>query len=140
VLRSTPGALDIVADLARRGRKLAISIILLSQDTQAETLGIEGQTRLLDAFDRLDCKMTPVGVELPKDGVVQQGALLDYHLTDLVLPVIDELRPSTPDADRLLEKALAEPVPEQKRGASAATLPHSTGTGSSRYRRGTRRF
>lgn len=109
VLRSTPGALEIVADLARRGRKLAISIILLSQDTQAKTLGIEGQTRLLDAFDRLDCRMSPAGVELLKEGIRQQVAPLDYHLNDLVLPTIDELRPSTPDADRLLSAALAEP-------------------------------
>ena len=33
VLRYTDGAIDMVADLARRGRKLGISVVVLATDT-----------------------------------------------------------------------------------------------------------
>jgi hypothetical protein len=122
VLRSTPGAIDTVADLARRGRKLAISIVLLCQDTQAKTLGLEGQTKLLSAFDRLDCRMTPAGVELLDGDVVRTVAPLDYDADDLVLPLVEAVAvaPAAPivarptriesveqvDANRILRDAL----------------------------------
>lgn len=102
VLRSTDGAIDMVADLARRGRKLGISVILLATDTQARTLGIEGQTKLLDSFTRLDARMTPSGVELLEDGRVLSTVQLDHLADDLVLPILSE----SPDADRLLASAL----------------------------------
>jgi hypothetical protein len=121
VLRSTPGAIDTVADLARRGRKLAISIAVITQDTQAKTLGIEGMTKLLSAFDRLDCQMTPTGVALSGVGI-NITVPLDYDAQDLVLPLFDEVDvvpttvavgQSTPletidpvDANRLLRDAL----------------------------------
>lgn len=101
VLRSAPGAIDSIADLARRGRKLAISVILLATDTQAKTLGLEGQTRLLDSFVRLDARMTAQGVELVEDGIVLSTARLDHGAADLVLPEISETT-----ADRLLASAL----------------------------------
>ncbi|GEM_PF-6310137 len=108
VLRNTPDAIENVADLARRGRKIGVSIILIATDTQAKTLGLEGQTRLLDSFVRLDTRMTNQGVELIEDGAILSTVPLDYHASDLVLPVIEQLPTNNPHmtADRLLASAL----------------------------------
>lgn len=116
VLRSAPGAIDIIADLARRGRKLAISVILLATDTQAKTLGLEGQTKLLDSFIRLDARMTSSGVELLEDGIVLSTARLDHGSDDLVLPEISET-----NADRLLASALGVSQPLTTGVAGVAT-------------------
>lgn len=145
VLRYTTDAINQVADLARRGRKLGISLVLCSQDLQAKTLGLEGQTKLLEAFERLDCRMTPAGVELvDQTGKVRSTARLDYGETDLVYPIVKPLqpvvearqmervsaRPATPDADRLLERVLREPVPESNGGQISAVLAPPVGTSS----------
>lgn len=107
VLRATPGAIEIVADLARRGRKINISVILLATDTQAKTLGLEGQTKLLDSFVRLDARMTPAGVELWESDQLRTRIALDLQATDLVLPEPPTAdSPVSPDADRLLASAL----------------------------------
>jgi hypothetical protein len=146
ILRNTPGAIEQVADLARRGRKLGISVILLSQDTQARTLGIEGQTKLLDAFEKFETKMTPAGVQLVDSaGAIRTTIPLDTNARDLVLPVVEVTpepvvearqlervsgRPATPDADRLLERVLREPVPESNGGQISAVLAPPVGTSS----------
>ena len=116
VLRSAPGAIDSIADLARRGRKLGISVILLATDTQAKTLGLEGQTRLLDSFVRLEARMTAQGVELVEEGVVLSTARFDHGAADLVLPEISET-----NADRLLASALGLSQPLTTGVAGVAT-------------------
>jgi hypothetical protein len=134
VLRNTPGAIDTVADLARRGRKLAISIILLAQDTQAKTLGIEGQTKLLDAFDRLDCRMTPAGIELVEGGSVRTVLPLDHHAHDLVLPLAEVEKPQprrvereSVEADRLLRGALGIENSNVAMPVATAAMPVAIG-------------
>jgi hypothetical protein len=95
VLTSTPGAVEVLSDFARRGRKLAIHLLMIAQDTQARTLRLEGQLQLLANFRRLDARKTTAGIELIEgDRVVSTVAFVEEN--DLVLP------DSTPDADRLL--------------------------------------
>lgn len=128
VLRSTPGAIETIADLARRGRKLAISVILLATDTQAKTLGLEGQTRLLDAFVRLDARMTPAGVELREGEQLRTRAALDHASGDLVLPLV-----TAPQAevDRLLASALGLDGPQRPTTAVAGVATPDCGDGAS---------
>jgi hypothetical protein len=98
VLRSCDDALAIVSDLARRGRKLAMSVMLLSQDTQSRTLGLEGQTKLLEAFERFDCRMAADGVAMYAGDELRKVLPTDHGATDLVLPLGDD--------DQFLESAL----------------------------------
>jgi hypothetical protein len=111
VLRRTQGAVEQVADLARRGRKLGMSLILLAQDTQTRTLGLEGQSQLLEAFERLDCRMTPTGVALLAGDELRSMVPLDHGATDLVLPLATDQpsvsNSSLPLVERLLAQALA---------------------------------
>ena len=95
VLQQSPGAVAILSDLARRGRKLSIHLLMLAQDTQAKTLKLEGQLQLLTNFRRLETRKAARGIELIEgDRAISLVPFDDSR--DLVLPT------ATPDAERLL--------------------------------------
>jgi Type IV secretion-system coupling protein DNA-binding domain len=95
VLQQSAGSVAILSDLARRGRKLSIHLLMLAQDTQAKTLKLEGQLQLLTNFRRLETRKAARGIELiAGDRAVSLVPFDDDR--DLVLPT------ATPDADRLL--------------------------------------
>lgn len=133
IIKHVNGARDFFEDIARRGRKLNMHIILGVQDKLVKTLKLEGQSDLRKNFDV---------VEVFLDGKVRKAHYTEHdgdrteeytvpqlqNLDDLIVTLSDEdeipaaLRPKPPsEADSLLAGMLAA----TKKVSPVAAIPSS---------------
>jgi energy-coupling factor transporter ATP-binding protein EcfA2 len=104
VISEVEGAWAVLEDIIRRGRKLNVHAIIGTQDAQVKTLGLQGQSKLLDNLTRVDVRV--------RDG--QRVAVIDSATYEM---------PDLPTPDDTVQKGAVQTSPDQLLAALLATSP-----------------